>query len=63
MSEEPINKKMTQQSVGDAADNSEIILDESGHTVKPGTRGMLNKTRHRNIDTELDNENFESTDK
>ena len=57
MSEKPINKKDdSQQAVGDAADNSEIILDETGETVKPGPRGMANKMR----DTELDKENLES---
>jgi hypothetical protein len=46
MSEEPINKKDdSQQAVGDAADNSEIILDETGDTVKPGPRGMANKKK------------------
>jgi hypothetical protein len=60
MSEEPINKKDDlQQAVGDAADNSEIILDETGNTVKPGPRGMANK----NKEIELDKENLESNDK
>jgi len=60
MSEEPINKKDdSQQAVGDAADNSEIILDETGDTVKSGPRGMAKKMR----DTELDNENPVSNDK
>ena len=46
MSEEPINKKdHLQQDVGDAADNSEIILDETGDTVKPGPRGLANKNK------------------
>ena len=57
---EPVNKKDDlQQDVGDAADNSEIILDETGDTVKPGPRGIANK----NNDTELDKENLESDDK
>ena len=64
MSEEPINKKDdSQQAVGDAADNSEIILDETGDTVKPGPRGMANKIKNTSIDTELDKENIESNDK
>jgi hypothetical protein len=64
MSDEPINKKDdTQQAVGDAADNSEIILDETGDTVKPGPRGMANKMKNTNIDTELDKENPESNGK
>ena len=47
MSEEPINKKDdSKQAVGDAADNSEIILDETGDTVKPGPRGMANKMKN-----------------
>ena len=58
MSEEPINKKDdSQQAVGDAADNSEIILDETGDTMKPGPRGIANKQ------TKLDKENLESNDK
>jgi hypothetical protein len=64
MSDEPINKKDdTQQAVGDAADNSEIILDETGDTVKPGPRGMANKMKNTNIDTALDKENPESNGK
>ncbi len=60
MSEEPANKKDdSQQAVGDAADNSEIILDETGDTVKPGPRGMANKMKNTNIDTELDKENLD----
>ena len=59
MSDEPINKKdEEQQAVGDAADNSEIILDETGDTVKPGPRGITNKMS----DTEIDKENPESND-
>jgi hypothetical protein len=62
MSEEPINRKDDlQQDVGDAADNSEIILDETGDNVKPGPRGIANKkndTNRINIDTELDKENL-----
>ena len=55
MSEEPINNKDdSQQTIGDAADNSEIILDETGDIVKPGPRGMANKKKNTNIDTELD---------
>ena len=64
MSDEPINKKDDiQQAVGDAADNSEIILDETGDTMKPGPRGMANKMKNTNIDTELDKENPESNGK
>ena len=64
MSEEPFNKKDdSQQAVGDAADNSEIILDETGDTVKPGPRGMANKMKNTNIDTALDKENLESKGK
>ena len=60
MSEEPINKKDdSQQAVGDAADNSEIILDETGDTLKPGPRGIANKNKK----TQLDKENLESNDK
>ncbi len=63
MSEEPINKKDdSQQAVGDAADNSEIIMDETGDTVKPGPRGMANKMKNPNIDTELDKENLNQRD-
>ena len=64
MSEESINKEDDlQQDVGDAADNSEIILDETGDLVKPGPRGMANKLKNPNITTELDKENLESDDK
>jgi len=60
MSEEPINRKDDlQQDVGDAADNSEIILDETNDNVKPGPRGIANKkkdTNRLNIDTESDKE-------
>jgi hypothetical protein len=60
MSEEPLNQKDdSQQAVGDAADNSEIILDETGDTVKTGPRGIANKNKQ----TELDKENLESNDK
>ena len=61
MNEEPINKKKddSREDVGDAADNSEIMLDETGDIVKPGPRGMANK----NKDTELDKENLESKGK
>ena len=49
MSEEPINNNDdSQQAVGDAADNSEIILDETGDTLKPGPRGMANKNKETN---------------
>lgn len=62
MSEEPINRKDDlQRAVGDAADNSEIILDETGNNVKPGPRGMANNkkdTKSVNIDTEIDKENL-----
>jgi hypothetical protein len=62
MSEKPLNKKDDlQQDVGDAADNSEIIVDEIGDTVEPGPRGMANKRKEinsANIDTELDRENL-----
>jgi hypothetical protein len=58
MSEKPLNKKDDlQQDVGDAADNSEIIVDEIGDTVEPAPRGMANKKKDTNtlkIDTELD---------
>jgi hypothetical protein len=64
MPEELINKKdNSQQTVGDAADNSEIILDETGDTVKPGPRGMANKMKNTNIDTALDKEDLESKGK
>ena len=64
MSEEPINKKDdSQQAVGDAADNSEVILDETGDTLKPGPRGMAHKMKNLKIDTELEKENLESNDK
>jgi hypothetical protein len=64
MPEELINKKDdSQQAVGDAADNSEIILDETGDTVKPGPRGMANKMKNTNIDTALDKEDLESEGK
>ena len=46
MSEEKINRKDDlQQDVGDAADNSEIIVDETGDNVKPGPRGIANKKK------------------
>ena len=58
MWEKPLNKKDdVQQDVGDAADNTEIIVDEIGDAVEPGPRGMTNKkkdTNSLNIDTELD---------
>ena len=61
MSEQPLNKKDDlQQDVGDAADDTEIIVDEIGDTVEPGPRGMANKrkdTNNGNINTELDMEN------
>ena len=64
MPEELINKKDdSQQAVGDAADNSEIILDETGDTVKPGPRGMANKMKNTNIDKELEKEYCESSGK
>ena len=64
MPEELINKKDdSQQAVGDAADNSEIILDETGDIVKPGPRGMANKMKDTNIDTALDKEDLESKGK
>ncbi len=64
MQEEPIDKKDDrEQAVGDAADNSEIILDETGDTVKPGPRGMANKIKNTNIDTALDKEDLESKGK
>ena len=60
MSEESINEKDDlQQAVGDATDNSEVILDETGETVKPGPRGIANK----NKETQLVKENLESNDK
>ncbi|HSA75782.1 MAG TPA: hypothetical protein VLE21_06300 [Candidatus Nitrosocosmicus sp.] len=62
MLEKPLNKKDDlQQDVGDAADNTEIIVDEIGDSMKPGPRGMANKrkdTNRGNIDTELDRENL-----
>jgi hypothetical protein len=64
MPEELINEKDdSQQAVGDAADNSEIILDDTGDTVKPGPRGMANKMKNTNIDTALDKEDLESKGK
>jgi hypothetical protein len=64
MPEELINKKDdSQQAVGDAADNSEIILDETGDTVKPGPRGMANKMKNTNVDTALDKEDLKSKGK
>jgi hypothetical protein len=58
------NKKDdSQQAVGDAAYNSEIILDEIGDTVKPGPRGIANEIKKTNIDTKLDKENLESNNK
>lgn len=55
MSEESINKKdEPQQDVGDAADNSGIILDETVDTVKPGPRGVADRMKNANIDKELD---------
>jgi hypothetical protein len=62
MSEKPLNKKDDlQQDVGDAADNTEIVVDEIGDTVEPGPRGMANKkkdTNSGNVTTELDRENL-----
>jgi hypothetical protein len=64
MPEELINKKDdSQQAVGDAADNSEIILDDTDDTVKPGPRGMANKMKNTNIYTALDKEDLESKGK
>ena len=64
MSEESINNEDdSQQAVGDAADNSEIILDETGESMKPEPRGMANKLKNPNITTELEKENIESDDK
>jgi hypothetical protein len=64
MPEELINKKDdSQQAVGDAADNSEIILDDTGDTVKPGPRVMANNMKNTNIDTALDKEDLESKGK
>jgi uncharacterized protein len=64
MPEELINKKDdSQQTVGDGADNSEIILVGTGDTVKPGPRGMANKMKNTNIDTALDKEDLESKGK
>ena len=61
MSEKPLNKKDDlQQDIGDAADNTEIIIDEIGDTVEPGPREMANKKKDpisKNINTELDLEN------
>ena len=52
MSEKPIDRKDNlQQDVGDAADNSEIITDEIGDTVKPGPRGVAKKMKNTNVDT------------
>ena len=62
MSEESINKNEddSRQEIGDATDNSETIVDETGDTVKPGPRGMANKNKK---DTELaDKEKIESND-
>jgi len=60
MSEDPINNKnVSQQDVGDTADSSEIILDETGDTMKPGPRGMANKNKQ----IEMDKESIESNDK
>ena len=59
MSEKPLNKKNdSHQAVGDAADNSEIILEETGDTMKLGPRGMDNKTKNTCVDPELDKENL-----
>ena len=53
MSEEPVNKKDdSQQAVGDATDNSEIVLDETGDTLKPGPRGIATKTKNINIESD-----------
>lgn len=60
MSEDPINNKnVSQQDVDDTADSSEIILDETGDTMKPGPRGMANKNKQ----IEMDKESIESNDK
>ncbi len=54
MSEEKINRKDDpQQDVGDAADNSEIIVDETGDNVKPGPRGIANKNKDTQTDSTL----------
>ncbi len=51
MSEESLNKNdIPQQAVGDAADNSEIIMDETGNIPKPGPRGMAKKVKERELD-------------
>jgi hypothetical protein len=52
--DEKINRKDDpQQDVGDAADNSEIILDETGDNVKPGPRGISNKKKDTQTDSIL----------
>ncbi len=62
MSKKPLNKKDDlQHDVGDATDNTEIIVDEIGDSVEPGPRGMTNKSKNinsGNVDTELDRENL-----
>jgi hypothetical protein len=64
VSEESINKKDDlQQDVGDAADNSEIILDETGDTLKPGPRGVANKSKNTDVDPDLEKPNPESNNK
>ena len=47
MSKEPINKMKNdlQQDVGEAADNNEINLEQSGNIPKPGPRGMAKEMK------------------
>lgn len=61
MSEQPLNKKDDlQPDVGDAADDTEVIIDEIGDTAQAEPRELANKkkdTNNVNIHTELDMEN------
>ena len=47
MSEESINKNEdeSQQEIGEGADNSEIIVDEIGDSIKAGRRGIAEKEK------------------
>jgi ElaB/YqjD/DUF883 family membrane-anchored ribosome-binding protein len=62
MSEQPLNKKDDlQQDVANAADDTEIIIDEIGDTAQAEPRELANKkkdTNNVNIHTELDMENY-----
>ena len=62
MSEESINKNEDdlQQEIGEGADNTEIVEEETDDVITPGPRGIANKDKE-DIESS-DKENFESND-